>query len=290
VTTVLEAPAGITDPGVYDLTHHAYHADPALSSTGARRLLEEFDGCPALFRYEQDNPRAPSDAFDVGQAAHEELLGIGPGVVVVEAEDWRTKKAQEARADAHLDGKPAVLRKTYDGVVAMRKALERDPIVRALLDRHIGTPEQSIFTRDPVTGVMLRARLDWGPLADDTRKRPLLVDYKTADSASPDAFRRAVERYGYHVQGDWYLRRAQHAGLIGDDAKFLFIVQEKKPPYIVQVCELDSMAMRIGAILGRRAIDSYARCLERNEWPGYTDDVALVVLSKWYENQFTEDL
>jgi hypothetical protein len=274
-------------PGIHQLSHADYHADPALSSTGARKLTPP--SCPALFRYEQDNPPEPRRVFDFGTAAHNRLLGTGPEIVVIDAADRRKKATQETIADAHLDGKVPLLRKDYDVVLAMVAALETTPGVRQLLDRDWGTPETSVFWRDEPTGVMRRARLDWCPHFDPAR-RSLLVDYKTAASADPDKFVKSAADYGYHQQADWYRTGAIATGLAGSDAKFLFIAQEKTPPYLASVIELDTVAMRIGALLNRRALDLYARCVETDTWPGYVDDVALVSLPPWYERQFTEDL
>ena len=60
---------------IYDLPEADYHAHPALSSTGARRLLRP--GCPALFDWERQHPRPATEAMKLGRAAHREVLGVG---------------------------------------------------------------------------------------------------------------------------------------------------------------------------------------------------------------------
>src|SRR4051794_32399270 len=80
-------------PGVYDdMPVAAYHADPvpggSLSCSGAKKLLPP--SCPALYAWERDNPPAPTTTFELGHAAHQRVLGVGPEIVVVDAETWNT--------------------------------------------------------------------------------------------------------------------------------------------------------------------------------------------------------
>lgn len=66
------------EPGMYpDISDHDYHADPALSSTGAKALIE----CPAIYREQIDNP-VTKDAYDFGHVAHRLLLGKGSEIAV----------------------------------------------------------------------------------------------------------------------------------------------------------------------------------------------------------------
>jgi len=91
---VAEAPAlVVTEPVILDdLPVEEYHRDPvvggSLSSSGARKLLPP--SCPALFAYERDNPPASTKTFEIGHAAHQAGLGVGPELVVVSAEKWDT--------------------------------------------------------------------------------------------------------------------------------------------------------------------------------------------------------
>src|SRR2546421_646443 len=89
----------ITEPGLYeDLSVETYHADPvpvgSLSSSGARKLLPP--GCPALFAYEREHPPEPTATFDLGHAAHKMVLGVGPEVVKIDADNWRTNAVKDA--------------------------------------------------------------------------------------------------------------------------------------------------------------------------------------------------
>lgn len=270
----------ITTPGVYpDVPEEDYHRDPvkggSLSSSGARRLLE----CPAKFRWEQENPPPPKAAFDIGSAAHKLVLGAGPELEVIDADNWQTKAAREARDAARAAGKIPVLTHEHETVTAMAEAIRRHPIASRLLDPERGDPEQTLVWECEQTGVNCRARLDWLPRPTDGRL--ILSDYKTSVSAEPTSFAKSVANYGYHQQDPWYIDGVRTLGLGGADTAFLFVVQEKTPPYVVTIFELDTEARRIGVRRNLEARLTYARCTDTDHWPTYTDQIELLSLPAW---------
>lgn len=283
-------PALIADPGIYQMTEQQYHADPvaggSLSSSGARRILPP--ECPAKFRYQQQHGQPPKREFDLGHAAHQLVLGAGPEIEIIEADTYRTKAAQQQRDEARERGAVPVLALEWDQVQAMAEALRRHPVANALFDPSRGAPEQSLIWRDPQTGVMRRARFDWLPPQGSGRL--IIPDYKTCASAELEALRKAMYQFGYHQQGDWYRAGARALGIAGDDAAFVFVCQEKTPPYLVTIFEPDATAMRIGAIRNRRALDIYAHCRDSGHWPAYEEGIALLSLPPWAEIEEGEHL
>lgn len=271
----------ITEPAVYEMTSDEYHAHPALSSSGARKLLPP--SCPALFKWHRDNQQAPKRVFDFGHAAHRIVLGDGNEIVVVDADDWRTKAAREARDAAHAEGKSPLLPGEFATVQLMAVEMLRHP--HAATMRQPGKPEQSLFAKDAATGVWLRARIDWLP--DATNERMVLVDYKTTASAEPGAFARSVAKYGYFMQAAFYIDIVKALG-IADDPAFLFVAQEKTAPFLVTVFELDDEALRIGRLRNRQAIEVFARCTETDTWPSYASDVQPIGLPLWLADEYEE--
>jgi hypothetical protein len=276
----------IDEPGVYTMSADDYHDDPvkggSLSSSGARRILE----CPARYHWERDHRPASTDAFDFGHAAHKLVLGAGPEVEVVDAQDWRTKSAKERRDAAYLAGKVPLLGDEWGQVIEMAQAIRRHPFAAAIFDPSRGQPEQVLVWLDEETGVWRRAMVDWLPTAQSGR-RMVVADYKTTVSAHPKSLARSVASFGYHQQAPWYLDGVAALGL--DEAPaFVFVAQEKTPPYLVTVFQLDETAMHIGAQLNRRALEVYRDCTAADVWPGYSTDVEVIALPRWAERQHEE--
>ena len=87
---------------------------------------------------------------------------------------------------------------------------------------------------------------------------------------------KAVLDHGYHQQGAWYVDAPAGVGMIDKDDRdpmFVFVVQETKPPFIVNVIELDHQALGWGRALNEHAMTIYRECRENNRWPGYSEDI-----------------
>jgi hypothetical protein len=266
----------ITEPGIYSgIPNDVYHSDPtaygSLSSSGARKIL---DKTPAHFRYDQTHPHH-TDAFDMGTAAHSVILeGDHAGIVVVDAANWMSKAAKEARDEAHAKGLTPLLSKDYAQVLAMAEQIKTHKEAMYLL--RDGLPEQSAFWQHE-TGVWLRARFDWLP----NHRGPglLLADYKTSVSADRHKFAKSAADYGYHQQAAFYIDAAKALGL-SKDPGMAFVVQEKTAPYLVNVIELDEEAIATGRALNEKAIRLFQQCKLTDTWPGYRMGEP-VPLPKW---------
>ncbi|MEU5939385.1 PD-(D/E)XK nuclease-like domain-containing protein [Micromonospora sp. NPDC047548] len=282
-------PFVVERPGIYPgVPDDDYHADPvpggSLSSTGVRKLLPP--SCPALFKHWLDEGQEHKPEFDFGKAAHLHVLGTGPQLVLVDRDRWDTNEVKaEVKAIREAGGVP-LKRADMEKADAMAAKIRAHPLAGKLLDPDRGQAEVSLFWQDTETRVRCRARLDWVPAPSSGR--PLLVDYKTCDSAEPGKLEKAINEWGYHVQRGHYLPGARATGLVGDDAELLFVFQEKKAPYLVTVVELHPVAKRIGEHLAREARHLYRECTTSGRWPGYTDDVALISLPGYVENRFQE--
>lgn len=261
------------EPGIHNLDEHAYHTAPGLSHTGARQILNN----PARYHWARTHD-THRPVFDYGRAAHRVVLGAGAPLAIIDAPDWRTKTAKEQRDEARTTGHTPILAHDHAVITAMADQLRNHPIASRLFTS--GTPEQSLFWHHPPTGTLLRARLDWLP-PTPTNRRAIIPDYKTAIDASTAAFTRTFANYGYHQQAAWYCDG--YRTLTGHDAAFVFVVQEKTPPFLVNVVELDEVALRVGAERNRRAIDLYAECVASDTWPGYPPEIQLVKLPRWAE-------
>lgn len=262
----------IEESGVYPgVPSDVYHRDPvpggSLSSTGLRKLTEP--STPAAFKEWRQNPPLPTPAFNFGHAAHKEVLGEGAELVTFPKVDGRTREGKAVRADmdaALAAGLIVLTEEEYGVVKSMAAKLQGHRLAMALLSG--GSSEAAMFWRDPETGIWCRSMVD--KLREPRNDRLTLVDYKTADSADPVRFCRKAWDYGYPQQDDHYSTGARILGLAAV-VDFAFVVQEKTPPYLVNVVQFNDADRQRGRNLNRQAIDTYTRCTHNQVWPGYGD-------------------
>lgn len=271
----------ITVAGTYDIPAEVYHRDPveggSLSSTDARLLLR----CPASYRWQREHGGRAKRDWDIGHAAHLLVLGAGPELVPIAADEWRSNAVKADVADARAAGKVPLRPADWNMVHAMADVLRRDRLAAAMLRPDSGAAEQTLVWRDEATGVMCRAMVDWLRGGD-------VVDYKTTADASPAAFRRAVANHGYHIQRAHYLDGVRALGL-AEVPRFVFVAQEKEPPYLVTCFQLDDEFAALGSASIARAREIYRDCTASGIWPGYvTDDFAILTPPRWLAYQSEE--
>jgi len=272
------------NPGLhYDMPHADYHAaHDWLSASGIKRLIPP--STPAHFKAAQGvEEHKPS--FDVGKAAHARVLGAGEEVVVVEADDWRSKDARLARDAAYELGKVPILAKDNVVIDGMAASLGAHPIAPLLFAT--GEPEVSAFWTDPATGVQCRARFDWLPEKVEG-KRLIVPDLKTATTAAPSEFAKAAARFAYYAQQEHYRDGLMTLGIDSDPA-FLFVVIEKEAPYLVAVAQFaDPGDVRLARAAVDRARRVYSECVATDTWPGYPTGVNDLSLPNWLHYDLEE--
>lgn len=248
-------------PGIYEgISNAEYHASPGLSSTGAKLI----NTCPAEFDWQRTHP-VHRDAFDFGTVAHELVLGKGDGFEVIEAADWRTKTARDAKDAARKKGLTPILAHDFERAERLAQSVLRNPETGPLFTS--GAAEQSAFAEDHETGLKVRCRPDW--LTETRAKRPVCVDLKTtAGSTHPsDLLGRygVIRKLGYHQSAAWYVDVLALAGV--EDALFLLAFVSKTAPHELRVVALDDESIQEGRRLNRQALATYAECSEKGEWP-----------------------
>lgn len=274
-TGPLHGPWSITSPAVIEgMSDADYHRDPVPGGSLSHSAVKLLREAPAKFHHHQTHPRPPKREFDFGHAAHGLILGTGDPVEIVDAGDWRTKAAQEAAAQARAAGRVPLLAHEWAHVEGMAAALASGPAAR-LFRPSTGMSEVVVVWMDTDTGLWLRAKFDRVLIGADGSVT--IIDYKSAKNSSPAAFARAMWEYGYYTQDAFYSTGAEVLGL-GDPVRFLFVVQEKDPPYLCTVVELDEEDRQWGRVVNRRALHDYLRYRAADHWPGYAEDIVSVGL------------
>lgn len=273
------------------LASDAYHDDaagdtPTLSKSVMHELLTKSPK-HAWTCHPKLNPAFKRDEdpkYDLGRAAHGLFLEGDANVEVFTYDNWTTKAAKEARAEARAHGKTPMLGKHWDDVQAMVMALE-DGLNALTVDPPMfaeGKPELTLLWDED--GVACRARLDW--LRDDLAA---IDDYKTT-SASAKA-RTWSEKTMFGIGGDlqaaFYLRGVK--AVTGADARFRFVVQETYPPFALSVVTVGADVLALANAKIDRALGIWRECLKTGEWPGYDRDAYRAELPAWVEARFLEE-
>ena len=250
-------------PGIYDnIPEDIYHSDSdlapslgrSLSQSGAKTLLRN----PARYAWERDHGRPAKDAFDVGSLTHALVLrNPDPRLRIIDAYDWRTKAAQEAKKAAREARLVVANRADLAAAAKAARAVRRDTLACAIFAK--GRPEVSAYWVDPATGVTCRARYDW--------VRPdALVDLKTAayGRGTSDAFGSSAASFDYPMQAAHYIDGWEI--LTGDRLPFLTVTVELDPPYLVTVGQYDEADLRVGRSRMRAALEEYAERESSGRW------------------------
>lgn len=212
---------------------------------------------------EQDEP---TTAQETGQAAHALILEGRDIVAVIDAADYRTNAAKEARDEARSAGKVPMLKKNVPEFQLMCAcaAAQIQVSLKLSLGGH-GRAEQTILWTEQ--GQDAKARADW--LSSDCR---IILDLKITDIASPKAWIRSIASSGYDVQSAWYKRGVRAKFEV--DARFIFcVVENTSPIYPVYFVELDPAWDAIGSAKIDLALKKWGACVEANEFPAYPQEI-----------------
>ena len=173
--------------GFHRIQADQYHDDPcvvpSLSSSIAQILLRESPR-KAWFNHPKLNPdyREQHDGkFDIGTAAHAVLLEDDQSkIVIVQADDWRSKAAKQARGDAYAEGKTPLLER-HNAAVMQMVEVAKEFIVSSEIADYWNDSESELAGIALEDGVWLRCLFD-----RITANRRVIFDYKTSEDSSPD--------------------------------------------------------------------------------------------------------
>lgn len=269
-----------------DMPSGTYHADPSPEpsmSSGIAKLLITHSPLHAFYAHPRLNPAYRDEEngdFDRGSAAHALLLQGDDIMIECPYNDWRTNAAKEYRDAARVAGKLPLLSKHVGSVRAMvavaKNFLECSELACSIASFHA---ERTVIWNDH--GIWKRARFDL-----EHHTRDLLLDYKTTENADPFAFSRAIVPLGYDVQAAHYSDAYMAKEGIEDEPDFIFLVQEREPPFACSLVGLEPALMDLGKRKVERASKIWADCISTGKWPGYPQSIAWVDAPAWALSDF----
>lgn len=241
-----------------------YRSAEGLSSTDIKRMAQSM----AHFKYHRDNPSdkdTPSLLF--GRAYHKYCLEpydfFNEFIVAPITIDRRTKQGKQDYADflEEAKGKDVISAEMMCTIEEMQKVLYATPFAKKLI---YGEHEKSFFWTDEESGFKCKCRPDsFGSISG----QPICVDLKTCQCAETEKFMRDAIKLNYDIQASHYCDGLK--ANTGKDFMFIFIAQEKTPPYAVNILQADEYFMRSGHDVRASLLESYKECVERNEYPSF---------------------
>lgn len=244
------------------MTEQEYRQHPAISRSELFKITES----PEKFRYYKDNPEPPTPSLIFDQLFH--AMALQPEFVceqfaVAPDVDRRTKAGKEAYAEfeQNAQDKTVVTAEMAELASEMCKSLMLNEDARKLLN---GKKETPFFWADELTGEECKCRTDVLTRISDLN---IIVDLKSAENASTEAFTKDAVKYGYDFQSAMYKTGVEKN--TGKKHIFVFIVVEKKPPYAVNILQADELFVRRGYDIFRELIGIYHDCKITGNWYGY---------------------
>ncbi len=226
------------------------------------------------------NGKKSTKAMDEGKLMEKFVLGADlDKIVLVEADSWRGKEAQTAKASAELLGKEPVLQKDYDeakeAAVVIVENFKKKGVDLALVtdaEKGIEVFVQIKLTWTSAEGVLCSGVIDRLVL-DHKRGKAFIYDFKTTSNASTKEFSRSVYQHGYHIQQNGY---EEAVGLTWPEflgrIETLFLVAETDSPFCVRVLPLAGSMAELGRRAWSEAKRIWAECTASGIWPGYPDE------------------
>lgn len=272
----------IDKPGLYNLSDANYFSDPApkpsLTQSLAKILLERSPR-HMWYAHPRLNPQwldAREVKYDLGTVAHALLFGPGKPISIIDAPDWRTKKAREDREQAITDGKQPVLVGVYERAKEMADAFTADVDLPPLA----GGAEICAISKD--SDVWLRTKIDW-----INKDYLLVLDYKTTSQQL-----RHDQIGAYAWQRGWHIQAAMHTRILDKlqpldrgRRQHYFALQETYKPYACYMCQIAESMMEMGRIQIWHAMQIFRTCLRTNEWPGPSKDTLYIEAPSWAVHQ-----
>ena len=266
-------------PGLYSgVPHEVYHADPcetpSLSASLASHLVTQSPLHAWTYHPRFGGLRDKETAAKIAGSLMDALiLGGGPEIVPINADNYKTKAAQQARDDAYANGKLPVIEAE---LAAEKEHAER--IKKALADRKRfkfdGLSQVVAVWKEG--NVLCRARLDHLKVDEAT-----IYDLKFVKSAAPGDIDKHMVNYGTDIQRAAYVSAVEtlHPELSGR-VKFQPIFVENGEVLAITMRPVGGTMKELGARKWARAVDAWSKCIAGDYWPDYGDD-GLIEAPQW---------
>lgn len=260
----------------YQMAASEYHKREGLSCSQMKHLSRS----PAHFMSNLLHPVQPSPAMIFGTVVHHLVLTPSqplPVVIMPEGLDMRTKEGKAWKAS--VGSTPVISKADFERAENCADSLMGHRHVQDALSS--GKAEVSIFQDWSYGGTVLRkGRPDW-ICTDGT-----ICDVKTTMDARKESFQRDFWTLKYYMQAAYYMDLYNDARDLSAPKceMFAFFAVESEPPHGVVVHMVHPNAILRGRQEWQKLACLYMDCKEKNEWPGYSDEISVLDIPRWAQN------
>lgn len=271
------SPVVIDKPGLYfDVPFADYLNDPcsrpSLNPSVAKTLLSR-----SPLHAHHEHPRLggggvfrESKALDTGTVIHALVLGKGmtgggQEYVELDFDDYKTAEARRRRDAVRASGRIPILKKHLEGCAEVARRL--DDTIPAAAEREVTAVwESTVHVGMAPSGgpVLCRRRIDALVTGEG-----LVLDLKTCTDAARTSEGRSLVSFGRDMEAaatldclDALLPERQGRW------RYVYVVAEIEEPYATVEAEVAGSLLELGRRKWRRAVETWARCTGRDEWPG----------------------
>lgn len=261
-----------------DISEQQYHTDLSAVARGDVVAALESPAHVVARRQRPYEPTTTNDALRIGQLVH---------LMLLEPQKFKTRlQVMPKFMGLTKDGRPSaqsgdskrmkaewLAALPHDAAVVepdelamlfgMARSLSRNATAMAIFEGAVF--EQTVYYRDPVTGLKCRVRPDI-----INRQLGVLADLKTTRSADFEDFQRTAWNSRYDIQMAMYSEGVRCVTQELPPSRPI-ISLEKEPPYSCVVFPIDEAMFDRGMRDYRRGLDRIAECVQKNEWPGYSE-------------------
>lgn len=279
-------------------TDDDYHSSCGISASGFKLFHE----CPAKYwaKYICPDPDQPEDEdkkhFTVGKAVHCWVLEPERFYESFVCMPGGINKSTKAGKEFWLEfqekhkGKKILTEDEMRIAVECGNAVLRHPHAQWIKESK-GIAECSIrwvtriFNQETgdIIEIKRKSRPDFFVPPFSKLPNGLIFDIKAVEDASPLGFTKSAYNYGYHIQAPWYQDSIREFYGTKCRAPFIFMVAEKKYPWLVKPYEATGGFIEYGARVIEQKLPMFAECLRTNVWPGYGEKTERLDLPYWVQ-------
>lgn len=269
-----------------DITIEAYHANRThISATQikiAKRSLKEFQWYLDGKIVQEDKPH-----FSFGNAFELALLNpveFSEKVAIMPDQEWirevmlnddtivkpRSTKIYGTRYNEWILGREGMYtvmdagKESYETIKCMLDSCYADKVIQGLIRN---TEYQlSLFWTDEETGLGIKTRPDICK-----RKKNVVINVKTIEDGSPQAFSKELAKYDYPLQAAIEITGCLQTGLMGQVDNYFWLVCEKKAPYNATIYEFGQEDIKMSMDELHYLLNKIKKAKEENLHPGYSD-------------------